>query len=125
MECYRIQQHRSSIVTDDIHDSIILPRFQRIAIMQAGDCRRDDAFRTELGACSNTDLSQPSLVPGDFPGNIVICGIVLVFVGKSVGNVSKCITICWGGPPRFEGVEVGTSSGIWIRHCVRRPQTCS
>lgn len=81
------------IVANGSGDAIIAPCLECIAVMQTGDCRRDEAAGTEASRIGQADLGEPGLVPCDLARDIEVCGIVLTLVCECMRHVTECITV--------------------------------
>lgn len=104
---YRIQQNRSSIITNDIDNALVHPSSDSIAVMKTSDGRRDQSFAGESLCGRETNLGQPLDVELDFLPSVRVCRIVQSFVGESVRYVGKVITVCWVLKPGGQAIGSG------------------
>lgn len=92
--------------------------------MKSSDSRRNKSGAAKLFCACDSRSREPSLVPGDFPEDIVIGRIVLVFMSKCVADMRESIQIGLILPPNQQSILFKASRCIvWVGDISSRPDT--
>lgn len=117
-----VEEEGAGIVTDSVFDTANDPGTEGVTVVKACDGGWDETVGTEHGGRGERGLSEPGLIPADFVKNIVESGVVLVLVGKGVGDMSKDVAVGWGCPPGLQSVFVCAGSRVRVCRWLCRPQ---
>lgn len=110
----RVQQHRSSVVTNDAYNAIIVPGSEHVGIVKPCNGRRNDAVRGKSQGIVDANLFQPRNVEVNLLVCIRVSRVVQTFVRECVRNVSKGIAICSDRKPCSKVIQfnAGQAPGI-------------
>jgi hypothetical protein len=111
---YCVQQRSSSVITNSIPQAIVNPSFDSVTIVETSNGRRNESTKTDMLSLRKASLIEPHLVELNLLGSIAISGIVKLFMGESVSEVSKKVTVGGVLPPDQQWVILSTSNRVSV-----------
>lgn len=118
----RVQESTPCVISNNIHDPIICPSSQRIAVVQPSDCWRYQSFPAEIKGPTNTKLRQPRLIPSNLLTDIEVGSLIFTLVSEGMRDMHESISILISRPPILQRIKHNARFGERIISCTRRPK---